>query len=91
MAERQPVALGPDHALVHGGGDRRDGRARRSLGHGEDQDTAIGGRQQPTLGHGPAGRERRREIEAAQEPVLADMQRHPADRCFGRQQDTQQP
>ena len=50
------------------------GAGLQALGHGQQQDGAIAFGQQALLGHGPAGLQGGREVQAAQQTLVADVQ-----------------
>ncbi len=73
--QRKPIALDDGFPRIHRGGDMHCGCRRQSLRHRQHQDAAIGFREQPALGDRPARKQRRVEIEAAEQPAIGDMQR----------------
>jgi hypothetical protein len=52
------------------------GHRRQPLGHRHQQQPAIAARQQPGCSHGAAGLQRGAEVEAAEQALVVDVQRH---------------
>jgi hypothetical protein len=75
----QPVALRPDLAGVQGGGEAGGGAGREALRHRHDHAPAIRLGQEAGLGDGAPGGQGRGEVEPAEEAVVGDARRHPAE------------
>ena len=80
---RQPVSLQRNRPVIERRAQPRRDPGLDPLCHGEHDHTAIGLRQQPLLYNWPSRLERRRQVEAAKQPVISGMSRqamHPHSR-----------
>ena len=88
--QRQPVTLDSRLPRVHRRNDMDISSGRYSFGHRQDQHATIGLGEQPPLGDGAPGPQRRIEIEPAQQAAVSDVQRHMFQRLRLRQGTAQQ-
>ena len=91
LAERKPVALGADDAEIQRLDDARGDAGRDALRHREQNDAAVGFRQQSGFGDRPPRAQGRREVEAAEQAIVGNAERRAPPRRLRRQVAAQAP